>query len=227
MGKLIDLSNKIFERWKVIKRVENNKHNKPQWLCECSCEKKTQKILSSNILLNGHSKSCGCLKTERYKNNNTYDLSGEYGMGYTQNGEPFYFDLEDYNLIKDYIWSSSNEYIITSVENTSIRMHRLILNILDDDILIDHKNHCKNDNRKENLRTCTDNQNQMNRRISKNNTSGVKGVGWHKLTESWRAYIYINTKYIELGHFDNFNDAVEVRKQAEIEYHKEFLYQGD
>lgn len=32
-------------------------------------------------------------------NGNTYDLSGEYGIGYTSNGEQFYFDKEDFCLI--------------------------------------------------------------------------------------------------------------------------------
>ena len=34
---------------------------------------------------------------------NIYDLSGEFGIGYcTNTGSPFYFDLEDYNKIKNY-----------------------------------------------------------------------------------------------------------------------------
>ena len=40
--------------------------------------------------------------SETFKKYNTYDLSGEYGIGYTSKGEEFYFDLDDYDKIKDY-----------------------------------------------------------------------------------------------------------------------------
>lgn len=55
--------------------------------------------------------SCGCLQKETKSKNgrsnkryNIYDLTGEYGIGYTSKGEKFYFDLEDYDKIKDYCW---------------------------------------------------------------------------------------------------------------------------
>ena len=39
------------------------------------------------------------------KKYNKYDLSGEYGIGWTSNtNQEFYFDLEDYDKIKDYCW---------------------------------------------------------------------------------------------------------------------------
>ena len=49
---------------------------------------------------------------------NVYDLSGEYGIGYTLKGEPFWFDLEDYDLIKDYCWhyTQKNKIETTNVE---------------------------------------------------------------------------------------------------------------
>ena len=36
-----------------------------------------------------------------HKKYNTYDLSGEYGIGYSNSGKEFYFDLDDYDLIKE------------------------------------------------------------------------------------------------------------------------------
>ncbi|WP_368488451.1 hypothetical protein [Clostridium sp. BJN0013] len=36
---------------------------------------------------------------------NTYDLTGEYGIGYDAKGNIFYFDLEDYDRIKDFYWA--------------------------------------------------------------------------------------------------------------------------
>ena len=53
---------------------------------------------------------------------------------------------------------------------------------------IDHINHNGLDNRKENLRICTNRQNSRNRKASKRNTSGIKGVSRHKLSNKWQAY---------------------------------------
>ena len=82
--------------------------------------------------------------------NNTYDLSGEYGIGYTSKGEEFYFDLEDYDLIKDYCWRTDrNGYIVSNEPNINrsiISMHRLVFsNIeqLNKKQQVDHKNHKK------------------------------------------------------------------------------------
>ena len=51
---------------------------------------------------------------------NVYDLSGEYGIGYTLKGEEFYFDLEDYDKIKDYCWHINKKYVCTKYKNNRI-----------------------------------------------------------------------------------------------------------
>ena len=63
MSKLIDLTGQTFGRLTVIKRVENAKNNKAQWLCQCSCGK--QKIIKSSNLIRGATRSCGCIKEEK------------------------------------------------------------------------------------------------------------------------------------------------------------------
>lgn len=66
MGKFIDLTGQRFGRLIVIKRVENNKNNKVQWLCKCNCGNIT--YLSTSALTTGNTKSCGCLKHEGKSN---------------------------------------------------------------------------------------------------------------------------------------------------------------
>lgn len=63
MGKFIDLTGKRFGKLIVIKKVENNKYNRIQWLCRCDCGNVT--CLSSNALTTNNTKSCGCLKREK------------------------------------------------------------------------------------------------------------------------------------------------------------------
>ena len=236
MGKVIDLTNQTFGRLTVIKRVErieNNKSREIYWLCQCDClGKDSLKIIRGSSLRNGHTKSCGCLQKEIVreisqisKNHNTYDLTGKYGIGYTLNNEEFYFDLEDYDKIKDYSWHiNADNYVITGY--MVILMHRLVMNC-PDDMEVDPIFHNKNDNRKEFLRLVTRSQNSMNRDLQSNNTSGVTGVVWRKDKGKWNANIGKNGKYIHLGYFDNFEDAVNTRLKAEDEYFGEYKYKGN
>lgn len=106
-----DLTGKRFGRLTVLEQAEDyikpNGEHEAMWLCQCDCG--NQKIILGTSLRHGRTKSCGCFDKETSaiqgklnKKYNTYDLSGEYGIGYTSKGEEFYFDLEDYDKIKDY-----------------------------------------------------------------------------------------------------------------------------
>jgi len=79
----------------------------------------------------------------------------------------------------------------------------------------DHKNKDGLDNRKSNLRTCCKSQNMSNRKIQLNNTSGYKGVYWHKYARKWMASIKVNKKPIYLGLFvDPIEAALAYDKNA-------------
>lgn len=227
---------KKFGRLTVIDKIKasNTKDYRTRYVCVCDCNNKNTIKVTSDKLKNGHTKSCGCLKKERIINfnketkrkYNTYDLTGDYGIGYTEEGEMFYFDFEDYDKIKNYYWSyDTNNYICTRIDNYTLYFHRLIMNPLDDE-MIDHINHIVYDNRKYNLRICTLSQNFYNKIKTNRNTSGVKGVSWNTKREKWVSQINVEKQAIFLGYFDNFKDAVDTRKQAEIKYHGEFRYQN-
>ena len=72
----------------------------------------------------------------------------------------------------------------------------------EDHIHIDHINGTRDDNRITNLRPATSSQNAMNRKRPSTNTSGYKGVSFHKGTGKWQASIKINRKQKYLGVFD-------------------------
>ena len=83
------------------------------------------------------------------------------------------------------------------------------------DYEIDHVNRNKSDNRIVNLRLSCPGPQQFNTGIFSHNSSGFKGVSWHKATKTWRAYIQIKGKFIGLGYFKNIDDAVTARKNKE------------
>jgi len=84
---------------------------------------------------------------------------------------------------------------------------------------LDHINQDKYDNRITNLREATRKQNMQNVTRHKHNTSGFKGVAWHKQRNRWRAYIFIDYKQKHLGLFETKEKANEARLDAEKIYH--------
>jgi hypothetical protein len=162
------------------------------------------------------------------KKYNKYNLSGNFGIGYTNNGEEFYFDLEDYDKIKKYCWcKKKGGYIYASCGNgnSPISLHKLITNTLNSGIVIDHINRIKTDNRKENLRISDHTGNNRNSSLSANNKSGYIGVIWHEASMKWMAYITVNWKRKYLGVYLDINDAVIARLKAEKEYFNEYAPQ--
>lgn len=220
-----NLIGKKFNLLTVVERTDDyvspkNGDREPRYLCDCDCGNKNV-IARQSQLVHGSKKSCGCIKSkaisESLRKTNNYNLNNKYGIGYVLNGEEFYFDLEDYDKIKDYYWLKNQDgYIYTNIpkgNGKKIYMHRFIIN--PEGCLIDHINNNKSDNRKQNLRRVSYSQNMMNQSLRKNNTSGVAGVRWDNIKNKWIAYITKNSKRRNLGYFDEFDDAVKRRKQAE------------
>jgi hypothetical protein len=135
-------------------------------------------------------------------------------------------DDEDYKKIKDYTWGidyqkKHNRYIVRSTSPKKILMHRLILNVKRG-IQVDHIRHKTLDNRKCELRLCSNQQNSFNQKIRKNNTSGYKGVSFSSRDNKWRSYIVYNSKQIFLGHFNNKKNAAKAYNKKAKELFGEF-----
>lgn len=227
MGRYIDLTGQKFGKLTVIKRVEDDSESHIKWLCECECGNFI--TTRGTSLRRGITKSCGCLVGDKIrewnksnKKCNVYDLTGDRGIGYASNtNEPFYFDLEDYDKIKDYYWSANTDgYMYSTCDDEYILMHRLIIDENNPEMQVDHFNRNRKDNRKENLKSVTPQHNNWNRGMNQNNKSGVTGVRWNKKAEKWIAYIMRK----HLGTFNSFEDAVKARKRAEQKYFGEYSY---
>lgn len=231
-----DLTGRVFGRLTVLKQAEDLVNSRGEhvamWLCQCSCENKTfVTVRGGHLTKKNGTKSCGCLQKEATsrakKKYNQYDLSGEYGTGWTSNtNNPFYFELQDYDIIKDLCWVESvdngvNRLIAYNPRTKKrVRMH-VLLGYKN----FDHIDKNELNNLHNNFRECTHQQNDFNRGLYSNNTSGVTGVGWHKLCQKWKASIMINGKDIHLGVFENKDDAIIARLNAEVKYFGRFAPQ--
>lgn len=204
------------------------------WHCKCECGNEID-VLGS-YLSNDSKDNCGCKTKEKLSKTriktNTYDIkSQEYGIGYTLKGEPFYFDIEDYDLIRNYCWRLRKDGYLDAKKRDGSGKRVLMHNLIFGDKYIDHINHCRNDNRKQNLRkpdnncdSSFDTCNQMNKELQSNNNSGVTGVYWHKRDSVWEVYIDKDNQRTYLGRYNDFNKAVKIRKEAEDKYFGELSY---
>lgn len=104
------------------------------------------------------------------------------------------------------------------------RIHRLLLGATDPKIQVDHINGNKLDNRKKNLRLATNQQNQYNVGLRKDNTSGYKGVSWYKKGKKWHAAIRNGNKSIHLGYFKTAVEAARAYDKAAVEFFGEYAY---
>ncbi len=228
-----DLTGERFGRLTVLCQdgVYTNKDGKKQkqWLCKCDCGK-TKTVLGNN-LKRGKTLSCGCYSSEVTSKNskkyNDYEIQEDYVIMYTAKGEMFLVDLEDFWKVKNVCWRrTTGNYLRGIVDyHKEMQLHDFIMEC-PKGMVVDHKHGRKSryDNRKENLRLATFQENARNASISKSNTSGVTGVYWSKKIQKWVARITVDYQTKHLGSFVDKDEAIKARKEAENKYFGEFSY---
>jgi len=121
-------------------------------------------------------------------------------------------DDNDYARLNVYQWFLSKAgYAVGFVPGGDGRfqlvyMHRLIMNAGPDQ-LVDHINGQPLDNRRENRRLVTPQQNGQNKRLSPLSCTGLKGVGWHKRRHKYHARVQLQGIRYHLGFFDDAETA--------------------
>lgn len=143
----------------------------------------------------------------------------KYRSIHLDGGRSTLVDQEDYERLVEYSWRvHSKGYAVTS---RGILMHRMLM-IPEDGKQIDHINGDKLDNRKANLRVCTNGQNHMNIKKYAGKTSKYKGVWWNKERGKWQTDIKLDKKKRYVGRFEDENEAGLAYNAAAIALFGEF-----
>lgn len=133
----------------------------------------------------------------------------------------------DYERVRKWKWclctSKGCTYVMSSRNRNKKSMHRFVMRARKG-MIIDHINHNTLDNRRDNLRSCSISQSNMNRRGSIGSSSKFKGVHWYKCRQEWKSSIYVRGRHYFLGAFQNEDDAAIVYNVAAQLFHGEFAY---
>jgi hypothetical protein len=140
-------------------------------------------------------------------------------------GQQILVDDADYEHLMQWKWmavwckSGKRFYALRQVringKKKKIYIHQEILG-KKDEFITDHINHNGLDNRRQNLRLVTVAENNKNKAAQSRNTVGICGV--YMEGKQFRPSIRVNGKTIHLGRFDNLDEAVIARKNAEVKY---------
>jgi len=139
-------------------------------------------------------------------------------------------DDEDYEYLSQFNWKNKKGYAVRTVFIDRVRQYEITMSRelmgldANNALQVDHINRNTLDNRKCNLRICTNAENAMNRGVPKNNTSGYKGVTWIARNNRWRSLIIINRKRKYLGYFESKIDAAIAYDIAALSHRGEFAY---
>ena len=147
-------------------------------------------------------------------------------------------DDEDYDKVAKYNWSidiqnrrEGLKYVTHSIWQGSdkgyvtIKLHRLIMGCsIGDGMIVDHINHNTLDNRKCNLRVCKLGQNSMNRKTSKNSTTGYKGVWKRRDSGRYRVMLRNKGKRFNGGHYDSLEEAARAYDRLALKIFGEFAH---
>ncbi len=140
-------------------------------------------------------------------------------------GEKAIVDDIDFEYLNKLNWSFSNGYAAKKLKgNKNLFMHTLIVNC-PKNMKVDHKNGDGLDNRKKNLRVCTQAQNIANQKVRSDNLSGYKGVSFFKYGKRirrWVAKITVNYSQKHLGYFYTEKEAAIAYNKGAKKYFGEF-----
>jgi hypothetical protein len=127
-------------------------------------------------------------------------------------------DADDWERLSRHRWRLSKGHAITDIGSTTVSMHRMIVGAREGQV-VDHRNRQRLDNRKENLRRCTHEENNLNT-SPRGQASRYRGVWMSK--GKWRAAITRHGRRQYLGYWDTELQAAMAYDMAADRLHGRF-----
>lgn len=212
-GKYLPIITKLkYGSLTVIDFDHKGTNNQYYYKCRCECGKEI--VIRKTLFTTGKQQSCGCDKKGIKRKENQYETNGDITYIYLSNGEKAIIDTTEKELVSKYYWAKKERYVQTQTGGR-MNLHNLIMK----DKNIDHINRNTLDNRKENLRKCTHQENCINRGKRKDNKTGTVGVQ-HK-NGKWVAILTYRGKRFQKT-FNSENEAIRYRKELEEKYFENY-----
>ena len=205
------LAGQTIGRWTVLSVNDHGADKKTKMLCRCECG--TMRAVNAYSLKHRLTLSCGKCKQ--------ITSEGDHMRCTMKNGASFIFDIEDMEVVQSHTWSVARGHVRTTIDGRSVYLHQLLLG-RSRDREIDHINGDKMDNRRCNLRPVTHAQNNQNKGLRRDSTTGYKGVCFDKRSGKYLAYINANGKRTYLGLFDDKLSAAYAYDTAALQLHGEY-----
>lgn len=218
---------KVYGCLKVESFSHKSKNNIKYYNCICQkCGRKT-KVRAYDLKQHEKNKNgCPCLKRGEKVKENKFQIEGDITKIFFENGNIGVIDTEDLDKVKKHYWSYDKiKRYISSYTAKNKFLHSYIMNSKN----VDHINRNPLDNRKQNLRLVTHQQNCWNRGVRKDKNKKIKIIGVYQKGNSFVAELRKTnkdkTKIRKMKSFKNINDAILCRFSLEDYYFKEFAPQ--
>lgn len=196
-----------FGRLEVLKNLGIIKRN-TCFKCRCDCG--TIKNIAGYNLHSGHTKSCGCLDQEQ---------KTKHGMSRTPEYQTWYAMIHRCTNSKDVAYKNYGGRGITVCPEWSYSFENFFKDMGEKpkSLTLERKNN-ELGYFKENCKWATYTEQMRNRRLSKKNKTGIKGVYWNKRCQKYLVHIGANSKTYFVGFFADIRKAKAARLAAEHEY---------
>lgn len=185
----------------------------------CLCSKHMHQLYNHGKFLDNNPRTQNDLNDFRIEGNAViFDL---YDEKQYKNNE-FIIDLEDLEKVRYHKWRLSYGHVVTgncTKSKPTIQLSRLIMNCHDPAFVVDHRDGNGLENRKFNLRICTQSNNTLNKSYMSTNTTGFIGIypdNRPGRKTKFRAEIRFQEKRYHIGAWEFLAEAVYARWIAEL-----------
>ena len=195
-----DLSGQTFDRLTALAIIEKQGSGPIMWDCKCLCGKRKQ--VKASDLVHRNVRSCGCLIGK--------DISGQTFGRLTAISS-----TDKRNTGGSIVWNCKCSCGVEKQLDANALLSGNVKSCgcLQSETSVEVANRINEKYMVEGTSLLA-----LTKKKSKTNKSGIKGVFWNKSNQKWKAKIGFKGKSYDLGSYENIEDAITARKNAEDKF---------